>query len=92
MELIFITSPALSTLAKRFVSDWMMEVDATFNINSLRMPLLVCRGITNTGRTFPFALTFIMSESQGAIDWMFKCLNSLIFNDDWPHPRIVISD
>ena len=41
----------------------MYEIDATFNTNSLRMPLSVMVGINNIGKTFPMAFCYITSES-----------------------------
>ena len=69
-----------------------MEIDATFWTNRLRMPVLICTGISNTNKTFPLAFTYILSDSVEAFDWLFKSLDLFVFNDDWLHPRIVLSD
>lgn len=39
--------------AQRFAAKFVMLIDGTFNINKLRLSLLVCVGITNTDKTFP---------------------------------------
>ena len=69
-----------------------MFVDATFNTNELRLPLLVFSGITATGTTFPIAFAFITAESKEAFKWCFKCLDRLIFCDGCSPPRVVSSD
>jgi hypothetical protein len=53
-------------LARRFVSGFMYETDATFNTNSLRLPLSIMVGINNLGRTFPIAFCYIISESAAS--------------------------
>jgi hypothetical protein len=47
-----------------------METDATFNTNSLYLPLSVVVGITNTGKTFPLTYTWITSESTEAFQFI----------------------
>ena len=42
-------------MARRFVSGFMYETDATFGTNSLKLPLSVMVGIDNCGKTFPVA-------------------------------------
>ena len=38
-------------------------VVGTFNINKLRLPLLVGVGITNSSKTFPYALSYYLGET-----------------------------
>lgn len=49
-------------LARRFVSGFIIETDATFNTNRLNLPLSTLIGITNTAQTFPVAHCYITSE------------------------------
>lgn len=72
IEHIFFTSSKMITLAKRFTCHWVMEVDATFNTNSRRLPLLILSGITNTMQTFPIGFAFIISESKAAFSHVFS--------------------
>ncbi len=46
IELFFFCSPEQIQIAQRFVSGFVIETDATFNTNELRMPLSggECRG------------------------------------------------
>jgi hypothetical protein len=49
-------------MARRFVSGFLYETDATFNTNMRRLPLTVMVGIDNIGHMFPMAFMFIISE------------------------------
>lgn len=45
----------------RFVADWLIVIDGTFNTNELRLLLLECVGVLSTNQTFPgrlFVLPF----------------------------------
>jgi hypothetical protein len=53
-------------LARWFVSGFMYKTDATFNTNSLKLPLSVMISINNTGATFPIAYCYITSESAAS--------------------------
>jgi hypothetical protein len=59
VDALFFCSSEQIRLGQRFVSQFLMETDATFNTNSLYLPLSVVVGITNTGKTFPLAYTWI---------------------------------
>ena len=76
---------------RRFISDFLMECDATFSNNLLRIPLANIVGISNTGRTFSLAFSFIRSESTEDFDFIFSSLDELVFHNV-PRPRIVLSD
>ena len=66
-------------LARRFVSIFIYKTDATFDTNELRMPLSILVRVINTGKTFPFALCFIISESAATFDFMEETLDELFF-------------
>ncbi|MCJ1346371.1 hypothetical protein MMC31_004587 [Peltigera leucophlebia] len=68
-------------LACRFLSHFLLETDARFNINHLNMPLSVLLGITNTGSFFPAAYCFISLESKESSWFMFACMKELMFYD-----------
>lgn len=55
------------------------------------MPLSVLVGILNTGKTFPFALCFITSESAATFDFMEDTLDELFFYN-CPRPKVVCGD
>ena len=76
---IFFMSDKQIRLARRFVSGFIYETDATFNTNTLRLPLLVMVRIDNTGHTFPMAFMFIISELAKSFQFANKCLIDLCF-------------
>ena len=75
IDAIFFCSSEQITLARRFISGWMMEVDATIGTNDLRMPLSVCVGIINTSKTFPACYCFILGEREDAFTFQFRCMD-----------------
>lgn len=91
LEQIFFINGDQIRLGRRFVSDFVMECDATFSNNLLRMPLANIVGITNTGRTFSLAFSFIRSESSENFNFIFQSLDELVFYDI-PRPKVVLSD
>ena len=78
---IFFMSDDQIRMARRFVSGFIYETDATFNTNTLRLPLSVMVGIDNTGCTFPMAFMFIMSESAKSFTFVSEQLTDLCFYD-----------
>jgi hypothetical protein len=74
LEQLFFCTDSQIALARRFVSGSMYQTDATFKTNQLKMPLATNVGITNTGLTFPFALSYVRSESQEAFSFIHKCV------------------
>ncbi|KJZ68301.1 hypothetical protein HIM_12309 [Hirsutella minnesotensis 3608] len=79
LEHLFFCSSEQIRLGRRFVSGFLMQSDATFNTNSLHLPLSVMVGITNTGKTFPLAFAFIKSESAEAFEFVNAQLAELIW-------------
>lgn len=78
---IFFCNSEQIRLARRFVGSIIYETDATFNTNKLKMPLSVLVGILNTGKTFPFALCFITSESAATFEFMEDQLDEIFFHN-----------
>jgi hypothetical protein len=75
----------------RFVSGFTYETDATFNTNSLRLPLSVIVGIDNTGAAFPIAFCYITSESAASFKWVARQLTKLVFYN-CPEPDLIVGD
>jgi hypothetical protein len=92
MEQIFFLHEFQRRWAQRFVAGFALIIDGTFNTNRLRMPLIICVGITNTGRTFPIAISFAMSESKVAYAFIFACLIAMVFTNGVIPPGVVIGD
>ena len=73
--------------AQRFVADWLIVIDGTFNTNELRLPLLVVVGVLSTNKTFPVAFSFCPSESAESIGFVWESLKEECFIGDIPPPR-----
>lgn len=79
-------------MGRRFVSNFVVQTDATFNTNELNMPLSILVGVTNTMSTFPLAYTFISSESAEAFKFVNACCKELFFWDYCPGPAVMLGD
>jgi hypothetical protein len=73
------------------VSSFIYETNATFNTNSLKLPLSVMVSIDNTGATFPVAYCYITSESAASFKWIAEQLTKLAFWD-CPKPTLIVGD
>lgn len=79
-------------MARRFVSGFVVEKDATFNTNDIQLPLSLLCEITNTISTFPVAYCYIRSESTVAFVFINECLKELLFFDKCPGPSVMLRD
>lgn len=79
-------------LIQRFCSGYLLLVDATFNTNKDRFPLLITAGITNKKRTFPVAISYIPGETVEVFSFFFECLRDKIFTDGIPEFSVILSD
>jgi hypothetical protein len=78
--------------AQRFVADWLIIIDGTFNTNELDLPLLVIVGVLSIGQTFPVAFSYCPAESTKSISFVWDCLKLECFTGDVPPPRIILGD
>ena len=76
---------------KCFTSDCIMQINATFNINKLKMCLIIAIGVTNTLKTFSITQSYAVSESKKAFNYFFFLLNQKVFND-CPPPQVIITN
>ena len=79
-------------MARRFVSNFMYETDATFNTNCLKLPLSVMVGIDNTGKTFPIAYCYITLESAVSFKWIVEQLMDLAFYNNCLEAALICID
>jgi hypothetical protein len=79
---IFFMNKQQVVLARRFVAGFVLVIDGTFNTNSLRLPLLIAVGITNSGKTFPVAFSYRPSGSKERNDFFFQSLKEEAFAGD----------
>jgi hypothetical protein len=91
LDQVFFVSDAQVAKARRFCSDFILEIDATFSTNALRMPLANIVGVDNHERTFTVALSFIRAEHLQDFTFILQCLKELVFYEI-PLPRVVLSD
>jgi len=64
--------------AQRFIASKLFIINSTFNINKLRLPLLVNVNITNSGKTFPYTLSYCLGETAESYDFFFQILREEI--------------
>jgi MULE transposase domain len=70
----------------------LLVVDGTFNTNELRLPLLTSIGITNTGSSFPIALSYCPGETAASYNFFFESLRQEVFVDGVAEPGVVMGD
>ena len=78
--------------ARLFCSDFVIQFDATFNTNAMKMLLFVSIGVTNTNMTFPVAFSFALTESQVATTAFLVFLNEEVWIEGTAPPRVGIVD
>ena len=64
--------------AQRFITGKLLIIDGTFNINKLRLPLLIGIGVTNNSKTFPYALSYYLGETAESYNFFFQILREEI--------------
>lgn len=92
VEHFFFCNEEQIRLARRFVSRYLIETDAIFNINQLNLPLSTLVGVTNTLQTFTVAYCYITSESAESFLFLFDCLKDLIFHNACPGPGVILGN
>ena len=92
IEHFFFCHPIQIQYARRFVSGFAIQTDATFNTNHLNMLLSLLLGVTNTLKSFSVAYCYVSSESSEAFMFINACLQDLYFYDDCPGPAVIIGD
>jgi hypothetical protein len=92
LDQIFFVSDAQIRKARRFCSDFMLQIDATFNKNKLQMPLVNIVGVDNHGKTFTVALSFVRAEASIDFKFIFDWLDQLVFFAGGCRPKVLISD
>src|SRR5436309_13870727 len=67
-----------------------MIIDDTFNTNTLRLPLLISVGITNSGKTFPTGFSYCPSESTESYQFFFQSMKETAFIGEIQLPRVIV--
>src|SRR5947199_9806145 len=84
-------SPEQIKMICQFVSSFIYETDATFNINCLKLPLNIMVSIDNCGKTFPTVYYYITLESAASFKFVAKQLTDLICYN-CPEVVVIIRD
>ena len=84
-------NPQILHHVRRFTSNALLIVDATFRTNRKGLPLLIAAGISNTGRTFPALYSWAPEEDADSYTFLFKVLRDEVYQD-CPEPAVVLTD
>jgi hypothetical protein len=88
---IWFTLRTLIETSALFVAGSVCVIDATFNTNKARMPIIVAVGILTNGKTFPVAFSYCRAEDHESYAFFWESLK-----EHWPIgtalPSVVISD
>jgi hypothetical protein len=79
-------------LLRRFVSDFILKLNITFNTNNLEFLLFVAVGITHIERSFFVAFAFGGAKNDAIFRFFFECLKKLIFINNIPLPRVLVNN
>jgi hypothetical protein len=70
VQIVFLHKKAIR-FGQRYISSKVLIVHGTYNTNEKRILLLVGINITNSGKTFPLALSYYPSETAKSYDFFF---------------------
>lgn len=88
---IWFTHPKLLEASAQFAAGLAYIIDATFNTNKARMPIIVAVGILANGKTFPVMFSYCRGEDHAAYAFFWESLK-----EHWPVgtalPSVVNSD
>jgi hypothetical protein len=74
---VFFIHPKQVHLGQRFIANFIMIIDGTFNTNILRLPLLAAVGVSNEGTSFPLAFSYTSSKSEEAFGFFIDSLKGV---------------
>ncbi|KAE8181014.1 hypothetical protein CF336_g9072 [Tilletia laevis] len=84
---LLFSHPKALKLLHRFGT--VITVDATYNTNQNRMPLLHFVGLTSSNRSFTAALAFLPDETTMTYMWSFNALKEIAFDFA---PDVIVTD
>jgi hypothetical protein len=91
IQIIFWYSDA-SYLMRRFCADHLLIIDATFNTNRHRMPLITSIGITNEGHPLPIAFSYCPGETADSYTFFLKTVREDILGEGVADLAVVLAD
>ena len=77
--------------AKRFTSDALLIIDATFRTNKYGLPLVIGVGTTNTDRIIPVAYSWVPEEDALSYKFFALYLREEVYYD-YPNPTIILAN
>lgn len=86
---VWFTHPKLMFYTQKFISDFIIYIDGTFNTNELKMPLLIAVGQLNSGKTFPVAFSWCPEEDEASYAFFFSSalrITALTHQENLPAP------
>ena len=91
---VWFALPRQIKFGRRFLADFVLLIDGTFNTNAKNLTLIVVNSITNTGKTFPMCQSFSRSEAKMSMDFVINYCVDFIFGPGktFTRPRTVILD
>ena len=93
LDQLFWMTEQQRTFSRKFISNFLLQLDATFSTNKLGMLLIEFVGINHHEKSFPAAYSYCISESKVAFDFAIDAFLSVCFGDDEaPEPRVILSD
>jgi hypothetical protein len=88
---IWFTHQDLIDAAARFVAGSVCSIDATFNTNKARMPIIIAVGVLNDDSTFPIAFSWTPAEDHESYCFFWRSFLAHLPTNCSP-PSVVISD
>jgi hypothetical protein len=88
---VFFWYHPLVDFIRRFTSNSLLIVDATFRTNHRGLPLLIATGKSNTESTFPIAFSWVPEEDTKSYTFFYECLRKEIYQGI-PEPAVVLVD
>ncbi|ERF72882.1 hypothetical protein EPUS_08495 [Endocarpon pusillum Z07020] len=92
LQQIWFAHPQQIRYAQRFIADFALFINGTFQTNALNLVLIITASITNCNSTFVSSLSFARSKAKLSFDFILKSLKKHVFCPPIPVPRIIISD
>ncbi|KAI7946885.1 hypothetical protein MJO29_011412 [Puccinia striiformis f. sp. tritici] len=87
LNALFFALPGSIELAKKHAT--MIQMDATYQTNKYKMPLLHVVGVDSSNKTFTFAFCFLAREQEEDYQWALEQLKSSLA----PHiPDVILTD
>ena len=84
--------PEAGFLAQRFCAGHLLVVDATFNTNNLRMPLITSLGITNEGKALPVAFSYCPGETTESYNVFLRAVREDILGNEVAEIAVHLAD